>query len=102
MKKLLVGVLLSLSLVGCGEVDVKEVREAIQDQNLPKKERREAINEYLEEKVDKNEDMLFDSIINCDYIDACMKTKQFADKFVPNVGNASKFIVDKIIEKCEL
>jgi len=60
------------------------------------------LDEVLPCRVDKNEDMLFDSIINCDYIDACMKTKQFADKFVPNVGNASKFIVDKIIEKCEL
>ena len=41
MKKLLVGVLVCLSLVGCGKVDVKEVKEIVQNQELTKAEKRE-------------------------------------------------------------
>ena len=89
MKKLLVGALLSLSLVGCGEVDVKEVREVIQDQNLPKKERREAINEYLEEKVDKNEDMVEkyfeEEITESEFVEYFMEQREICELYTSNI-----------------
>ena len=89
MKKLLVGVLVCLSLVGCGEVDVKEVREIIQDQNLPKKERREAINEYLEEKVDKNEDMVEkyfeEEITESEFVEYFMEQREMCELYTSNI-----------------
>ena len=89
MKKLLIGVLVCLSLVGCGEVDVKEVREIIQDQNLPKKERREAINEYLEEKVDENADMVEkyfeEEITESEYIEYFMEQREMCELYTSNI-----------------
>ena len=89
MKKLLVGVLLTLSLVGCGEVDVKEVREIVQDQNLPKKERREAINEYLEEKVDENADMVEkyfeEEITESEFVEYFMEQREICELYTSNI-----------------
>ena len=89
MKKILIGVLVCLSLVGCGEVDVKEVREIIQDQNLPKKERREAINEYLEEKVDENADMVEkyfeEEITESEYIEYFMEQREMCELYTSNI-----------------
>jgi hypothetical protein len=89
MKKILVGILLSLSLVGCGEVDVKEVREIIQDQNLPKKERREAINEYLEEKVDENADMVEkyfeEEITESEFVEYFMEQREMCELYTSNI-----------------
>ena len=89
MKKLLIGLLVCLSLVGCGKVDVKEVREIIQDQNLPKKERREAINEYLEEKVDENADMVEkyfeEEITESEYIEYFMEQREMCELYTSNI-----------------
>ncbi len=76
MKKLLVSLLLGLSLVGCGKVDVEEVREQVQNQELTKAEKRETLNEYIEYKQETNADMVEK------YLDGEINEKEFESYFM--------------------
>ena len=87
MKKLLVGVLLSLSLIGCGEVDVKEVREQVQNQELTKIEKREVLNEYIEDKQKTNASMVEK------YLDGEIDKKEF-DSYFMEQHNTIRMYID--------
>ena len=86
MKKLLVGVLLSLSLVGCGKVDVKEVREMVQTQELTKAEKREVLNEYIEDKQKTNASMVEK------YLDGEIDKKEFDSYFMEQYNTVRMYI----------
>ncbi len=49
--------------------------------------------------IDYNEDSLIEHIKTFDYTDACEATKVFHKKYAPFAGNASKAVVDKILER---
>ena len=86
MKKLLVGVLVCLSLVGCGEVDVKEVREIVQNQEITKTEKREALNEYIEDKQKTNASMVEK------YLDGEIDKKEFDSYFMEQYNTVRMYI----------
>ena len=86
MKKLLVGVLLSLSLVGCGKIDVKEVREIVQNQELTKTEKREVLNEYIEDKQKTNASMVEK------YLDGEIDKKEFDSYFMEQYNTVRMYI----------
>ena len=60
------------------------------------------LEEELPCAIDRNEDTLIDSILKCEYGKTCERTKEFARKYVPNAGEASKIIVNNIICRCGL
>ena len=89
MKKLLIGVLVCLSLVGCGKVDVKEVREQVQNQELTKTEKREVLNEYIEDKQKTNASMVEK------YLDGEIDKKEF-DSYFMEQHNTVRMYIDNL------
>ena len=86
MKKILVGVLLSLSLIGCGKIDVKEVREQVQNQELTKTEKREVLNKYIEGKQKTNTSMVEK------YLDGEIDKKEFDSYFMEQYNTVRMYI----------
>ena len=86
MKKLLVGVLVCLSLVGCGKVDVKEVKEIVQNQELTKAEKREVLNEYIDGKQKTNASMVEK------YLDGEIDKKEFDSYFMEQYNTVRMYI----------
>ena len=89
MKKLLVGVLVCLSLVGCGKVDVKEVKEIVQNQELTKAEKREVLNEYIDGKQKTNASMVEK------YLDGEIDKKEF-DSYFMEQHNTVRMYIDNL------
>lgn len=52
--------------------------------------------------VNKDEDSLIENILTTDIKEASKKTRAFHMKYAPYAGNASKMVVDKILEKINL
>ena len=50
-------------------------------------------------RINKTEDDLLSDIVSLNYSEARAKTKIFHMKYAPNAGNASRTVVDKIIER---
>lgn len=50
-------------------------------------------------KIDYNEDSLIERIMHTDIVEASLKTKEFHHKYAPYAGQASKVLIDKVVER---
>ena len=59
------------------------------------------LNSSLPCPVDRDEDAIIQRILDLDYKAYSAKSHDFHDRFTPNAGNASKVVVNAIIERCK-